>query len=199
MDNSDVVLKPQDVVVVLKLLGYGSNRPPFAQIASDLIMSQSEVHAAVKRAQAAHLLHGPELFNRPNISALEEFLIHGVKYAFPAERGGPSRGIPTCYAAEPLNKLIVPDDEPIPVWPSAEGKSRGTAFTPLYKAVPVAALRDPLLYRQLALVDALRDGRARERQLAEQELRKILRGKADGRSQSSVTPGRRKTADTSSR
>jgi len=199
MYNPPVVLKPQDVVVVLKLLGYGSNRPPFAQIASDLIMSQSEVHAAVKRAQAAHLLHGPELFNRPNISALEEFLIHGVKYAFPAERGGPSRGIPTCYAAEPLNKLIVPDDEPIPVWPYAEGKSRGIAFAPLYKAVPVAALRDPLLYRQLALVDALRDGRARERQLAEQELRKILRGKIDGRSQSSVTPGRRKTADTSSR
>ena len=69
-------------------------------------MSQSEVHAAVKRAQAARLLHGPELHDRPNISALEEFLIHGVKYVFPAERGGTTRGIPTAYAAEPLNRLI---------------------------------------------------------------------------------------------
>lgn len=103
MYNLLVILKPQDLVVALKLLGYVGSRPPFAKIAGDLVMSQSEVHAAVKRAQAAHLLHGPELFNRPNISALEEFLIHGVKYAFPAERGGPSRGIPTSYAAEPLN------------------------------------------------------------------------------------------------
>jgi hypothetical protein len=65
-------LKPQDIVVLLKLCSYGAKRPPFAQIAADLSMSQSEVHAAVKRAQAVHLLHGPELHDRPNISALEE-------------------------------------------------------------------------------------------------------------------------------
>ena len=69
-------------------------------------MSPSEVHGAVKRAQAAHLLHGPEMQNRPNLSALEEFLIHGVKYAFPAECGESTRGLPTSYAAEPLNRLI---------------------------------------------------------------------------------------------
>ena len=40
--------------------------------------------------------------------------------------------------------------------------------------VPVAALRDPMLYKYLALVDAIRDGRARERKLAEQELSKLL-------------------------
>src|SRR5712692_9528948 len=180
MYNGAVMLKPQDVVVALKLLGYAGSRPPFAQIATDLSMSPSEVHAAVKRAQAAHLLHGSELFNRPNVSALEEFLIHGIKYTFPAERGGASRGIPTGYAAEPLNRLIVPGDEPIPVWPYPKGENRGVAFAPLYRTVPVAALRDPLLYKQLALIDAIRDGRARERQLAEQELIKILRGESDG-------------------
>jgi hypothetical protein len=173
-----VILKPQDVVVVLKLLGYDSS-PPFAQVARELVMSPSEVHAAVKRAQAAHLLHGWESFNRPNVAALEEFLIHGIKYAFPAERGGPSRGIPTCYAAAPLNRIIVAGDEPIPVWPYPEGEKRGIAFKPLYKTVPIAALRDPLLYEQLSLVDAIRDGRARERRLAEQELMKILHEKAD--------------------
>ena len=99
MDKPVVVLKPQDVVVALKLLGNATNRPSFAQMAKDLVMSPSEVHAAVKRAHAAHLLHGPELANRPIVSALEEFLIHSLKYAFPAERGGPSRGIPTSYAA----------------------------------------------------------------------------------------------------
>jgi len=175
-----VVLKPQDVVVVLKLLGYDGNRPPFALIARDLAMSPSEVHAAVKRAQAAHLLHGPELSNRPNVTNIEEFLIHGIKYAFPAERGGPSRGIPTCYSAAPLNRLIAAGDEPIPVWPYAKGEKRGIAFAPLYKMSPVAALKDALLYEALALVDAIRDGRARERALAEQELIKILRKKSDG-------------------
>ena len=182
MYNPAVVLKPQDVVVVLKLLGYGSNRPSFAQMAKDLVMSPSEVHGAIKRAQAARLLHGPELSNRPIVSALEEFLIHGVKYAFPAERGGPSRGIPTSYAAEPLNRVIAPSDEPIPVWPYAKGESRGIAFAPLYKLLPMAVLRDPLLYQELALVDAIRDGRARERKLAEQELKKILHRISNGSS-----------------
>lgn len=173
-------LKPQDVVVALKFCVYGSNRPPFAQIAADLGMSASEVHGAVKRAQAAGLLHGPEMLDRPNVSAIEEFLIHGIKYVFPAERRGPSRGVPTSYAAEPLNQLIVPGDEPIPVWPHPEGKKRGIAFTPLYKTVPVAALRDPLLYKYLALVDAIRDGRARERKLAEKELSNLLRKNGHG-------------------
>jgi DNA-binding Lrp family transcriptional regulator len=180
MHNVGMVLKPQDIVVVLKLCGYGSKRPPFAQIAAALAMSSSEVHAAVKRAQAAHLLHGSEMNSRPNVSALEEFLIHGLKYAFPAEHGGPTRGIPTSYAAPPLNRLIAAGDEPIPVWPHAEGKRRGIALAPLYKTVPIAAMRDPSLCEKLALVDALRDGRTRERKLAEQELKKLLRKKAAG-------------------
>jgi hypothetical protein len=175
-----VILKPQDVVVALKLLGYDSRRPPFAEIARDLALSSSEVHAAMKRAQAAHLLHGPEMSNRPIVSALEEFLIHGIKYAFPAELGKPTRGVPTSYAAAPLNRLIAPGDEPIPVWPYGKGEKRGIAFAPLYKLVPIAALQDPVLYEQLALIDAIRDGRARERRLAEQELIKLLRRKPDG-------------------
>ena len=180
MYNWAVILKPQDIVVALKLLGYESRRPPFAEIARDLALSSSEVHAAMKRAQAAHLLHGPELSNRPIVSALEEFLIHGIKYAFPAERGKPTRGVPTSYAAAPLNRIIVAGGEPIPVWPWYKGAKRGIDFAPLYKMVPVAALRDPLLYEQLALIDAIRDGRVRERQLAEQELIKLLRRKSNG-------------------
>ena len=131
-------------------------------------MSPSEVHAAVKRAQASRLLHGPELGERPNYGAIEEFLIHGLKYAFPVERGELTRGVPTSYAAEPLRQLIAPGDEPLPVWPYPAGAQRGIAFEPLYKQAPKAALRDPVLYELLALADALRDGRARERKLAEE-------------------------------
>jgi DNA-binding Lrp family transcriptional regulator len=175
-----MALKPQDIVVILKLCGYGPNRPPFVQMAADLSMSPSEVHAALKRAQAAHLIHGPDMNSQPNFSAIEEFLVHGVKYAFPAEHGGSTRGLPTSYAAAPLNRLIAAGKEPIPVWPHPEGKKRGIALAPLYKTVPDAALRDPALYQKLALVDALRDGRVRERKLAEQELKRLLRSKLHG-------------------
>lgn len=172
-----MVLKPQDVVVVLKLLRYAGKRPPFSQIGLELSMSPSEVHAAVKRARAAHLLHGKALDDRPNLRALEEFLIHGVKYAFPPERGELSRGVPTSYAAPPLNGRISPGNDPPPVWPDADGPVRGIALAPLYHTVPEAAKRDPHLYELLALVDAIRDGRARERSIAVKELTKRLRGK----------------------
>ena len=169
-------LKPQDVVVALKLVGHGKlRRPSFAAIAAELKMSASEVHAAVKRCQAARLLGPHELGDRPNISALEEFLLHGVKYAFPAERGQPTRGLLTGYAAPPLANLIASSGDLPPVWPYAEGQSRGIAFEPLYPTVPAASLQDPFLYECLALVDALRDGRVREKQLAEKELKMRLR------------------------
>jgi hypothetical protein len=66
-------------------------------------------------------------------------------------------------------------ESPPPVWPYAEGNTRGYALAPLYRTVPEAALRDPDLYQLLALADAIRDGRARERSLAEKALEKRLR------------------------
>ena len=127
-----MVLKPQDIVVVLKLLRCEAKRPPFSHIGLELFMSPSEVHAAVQRARAAHLLHGPGLGDRPNRRAIEEFLVHGVKYAFPAERGELTRGTPTSYAAPPLKNHISPGSDPPPVWPDPEGSVRGVAFEPLY-------------------------------------------------------------------
>jgi len=62
------------------------------------------------------------------------------------------------------------------VWPYAEGAIRGEEFEPLYPSVPFAAQRDPKLYELLALVDAIRDGRARERSLAAKELESRLIG-----------------------
>jgi DNA-binding Lrp family transcriptional regulator len=173
--NSAMPLKPQDVMVVLKLLSYKGKRPPMSVIGADLGLSPSEVHAAFRRLQSARLLHGPKMQDRPNLSALEEFLLHGVKYAFPAEHGQVTRGLPTAYAAPPLKKDIASSDELPPVWPWPEGETRGIALEPLYKTAPLAALRDPVLYEFLVLVDAIRDGRARERKIAERELLNRLR------------------------
>lgn len=170
-----MALKPQDIYVVLKLVAAQSLRAPYSQLARELAMSPSEVHACVKRAQASHLLHGPALKNRPNMAALEEFLVHGLKYVFPAERGEPTRGVPTSYGADPLRGFIAADGDAIPVWPYAEGGRRGVAFAPLYKTAPMAALRDRPFYEYLVLADALRDGRVRERKIAEAELHRRLR------------------------
>jgi hypothetical protein len=165
-----VNLKPQDVVVALKLLGYPQGRPAISIVASELGLSPSEVHGAIQRLRSSRLLHGQTLKDKPNISGLEEFLVHGLKYAFPAEHSQMTRGIATSYAAEPLKSEIAPSNDLPPVWPWADGNTRGIGLEPLYKSVPHAAMRDPALYELLALVDAIRDGRARERNLAERDL-----------------------------
>jgi len=136
-----------------------------------------------KVARYAERVHHPDRLSqplarrgRPILPALKEFLLHGVRYAYPPERGALTRGMPTGYAAPPLNKVIVQPNEPPPVWPYSEGTVRGYSFSPLYSSVPAAAARDPKLYELLALVDALRDGRARERSLAAKELESRLAG-----------------------
>jgi DNA-binding Lrp family transcriptional regulator len=166
-----MALKPQDLCVLLKIVAAGALRPSYARLAVELVMSPSEVHASVKRARASGLLHAVALGDRPNLAALEEFLVHGLKYVFPAERGELTRGVATSYGASPLQELISPTGDPIPVWPYAQGHQRGFALVPLYRNAPEAALRDQDYYELLVLVDALRDGRARERRLAEEILR----------------------------
>lgn len=170
-----MILKPQDVVVLLKLVALGPEPWTYQRLAVELSMSQSETHAGVRRAVAARLMSDAKsAIGRPVRAALAEFLVHGVRYAYPPERGQLTRGMPTGYAAPPLNELIVQPDEPPPVWPYAEGSVRGYSFAPLYPSVPAAAARDLKLYELLALVDAIRDGRARERSLATKEIESRL-------------------------
>lgn len=169
-----MVLKPQDVLVVLKLLSMGQRTWSYAWLAVQLGMSPSQLHSAVKRALTAQLAvrKGDEIV--PNIRNLEEFLVHGLKYVFVPEQGEMTRGVPTVHAASPLNKYFVSTGEPPPVWPFAAGEVRGLAFSPLYGLAPRAALSDPQLYELLVLVDAIRGGRARERNVAIKELKKRL-------------------------
>ncbi|MGE0592304.1 MAG: hypothetical protein AB7G23_11365 [Vicinamibacterales bacterium] len=170
-------LLPQDVVVLAKLVSYGGERPSIAQVAGDLALSPSQVHTSLKRLARSRLVE--DRTGRPLLRPVEEFLIHGVKYAFPSQRGEATRGMATAHAAPPLNRKIVEGDLP-PVWPDAEGDVRGVTLEPLHKTVPKAARKDPVLYELLALIDALRDGRVRERQLAEKalsaQLQRLLRG-----------------------
>jgi hypothetical protein len=169
-----MILKPQDVVILAKLATLGPEPWTYQGLAVELGMSSSEVHAGVRRAVAARLMSGASAGGRPVRAALLEFLVHGVRYAYPPDRGALTAGMPTGYAAPPLKAEIVQPNEPPPVWPYAEGSVRGYSFAPLYPSVPAAAARDAKLYELLALVDAMRDGRARERNLAEKALRARL-------------------------
>ena len=168
-----MVLKPQDIVILLKIVALKGSEWSYPSLAHCLSMSVSEVHAGIKRAQQARLID-PEK-RLPLKSAFEEFLIYGVKYAFPPTRGGLVRGMPTGYAAPPLIDTIIQPNEPPPVWPFVEGTVKGQEFSPLYKSVPIAASRDDSLYELLALIDAIRDGRSREKNLAIDEIKSRLK------------------------
>ena len=169
-----MILKPQDVLVLLKLVAIEKKHWSFNTLAVELGMSPSEVHAAVRRSVSAGLALRNDDIITPNISKLREFLIHGLKFVFAPDRGGLTRGVPTRYAAAPLNELLIQSDEPPPVWPDPEGQVRGESFSPLYKSVPKAIRKDKKLYELLVLVDAIRGGSAREQEIAIKEIEKRL-------------------------
>lgn len=174
MDGNIAQMKPQDILLLLKIVGLNSESWKQLPIAVSLGMSQSEVSEAVKRSKYAGLLDskGKSVMRQ----ALMEFLEYGIKYVFPQKPGPIVRGVPTAHSAPPLNDTIVSNEAY--VWPYAKGSVRGQSILPLYASAPSAALRDPKLHELLAMVDALRVGRSRERALALEELkRRILDGK----------------------
>lgn len=166
-----MIAKSLDVVVWLKLLSSGAGKT-FAQLSSELGMSASEIHSSVRRGAVAGLLDPKS--RMPLRKPLEEYLLFGVRYAFPAKRGPITRGIPTSYAAPVLSQYFPAQDDLPPVWPDPHGSTKGYALEPLFKPITKAVGQDPQLYQLLALVDAIRDGRARERKLAEDKLRSLL-------------------------
>jgi len=172
--NRQPTLKAQDLYVLLALAAWGGKAVTYPEFAAFAGLSMSEVHGALRRAELARLLAFED--KRPSIIKpnFKEFLFHGARYAFPPARGTLLAGIPTAYAAPPLNTMIAPSADPPPVWPQAEGSTRGIALIPLYPTAPAAALRNATLYENLALFDALRSGNARERALAQKLLEERL-------------------------
>lgn len=172
--NRQWVLKPQDLAVALKLAALKGQWLPYAALGESLRMSRFEAHAAVQRLLAARLVvevAGPP---RPVISLLLQFLTYGAPYAYPPVRGEMTVGFPTAHGVSPLKEMLVATNEPLPVWPHPHGPMRGEALLPLYENLPLAAAADPAFYELLALFDALRAGRAREREMARKFLEQRL-------------------------
>ncbi len=167
-------LKPQDLLVTLKIAVNEDREFTFAELGQELSMSASEVHSASQRAEMSRLLTRDNGQLRAVRSALQEFVVHGVKYSFPALTGSTTRGMATSTSAFPLKQFFSESDIDIAVWPDSSGTDRGMSLQPLYPSVPSAARADSRLYEVLILVDALRSGAAREREIATTELMKRL-------------------------
>jgi len=173
------MLKPQDIVILLKLLARRQHLDwSQHQLATHLCLSPSVINASLARLNVSGLLNFGGEGNRyqPVVLACEELLLYSIKYFFPAQLEGYTVGIVTSYAAPIFAGLISVGKEPVPVWPSAEGNVCGLALAPLYHSVPASLILypDQAFYELLVLVDALRQGRARERNLAAKLIKERL-------------------------
>jgi hypothetical protein len=109
-----------------------------------------------------------------NRAALQDFVVHGLRFVFPAVMGPVTRGMPTGAAAPILRGRFGEVDALPMVWPDPEGEVRGVSLLPLYPTVPQASRNDPRLHDALALVDALRAGAAREREMARELFKEMI-------------------------
>src|SRR5581483_2707435 len=162
-------LRPQDVLVALKLAVSDCRGCHQQAIARELGISAGELSKSLQRLRASQLVSESEL--RTLRSPFMEFIKHGLRYVLPVKRRGITRGLPTAYAAAPLRDRIVSDGIVPPVWADPDGQVNGEAWEPLSNSAVGAAKRNERMYQGLALIDAIRGGRARERALADEYLR----------------------------
>lgn len=167
-------LRPQDILILLKLVAWSGQQWRQLDLGQELNLSQAEIANALGRLQTAGLVD--ESRRKVMRLAASEFLIHAVKYLSPPEIGARTRGVSTARSQGKLKSKLMSDAAEQLVWPDAAGNAQGMALKPIHPSVPIAARKDPELHDLLSLVDAIRVGRARERKLAESELTKRLTG-----------------------
>ena len=184
-------MKSQDVVVLLKLVSledaevqsFAPSAPaggedPYSVrgLEAALGISKTEVSDSIKRSITSGIAIKDRRSGRakPNRKQLREFIVHGLKFVFPASAGVMQRGLPTAFAAPVLSQSLHSAGSLISVWPYARGKEMGQSVEPLFKTVPEAAQKDERLYAYLALVDAIRLGNQREANLATSILKERL-------------------------
>ena len=168
-------MKSQDIVILAKIFLLKDVPWSIADLSRELIISGSEIHAGLNRLKTSGLYNS--LSKQVIHTSMEEFLIHGFSYTFPAIIGPQERGMPTAHSAPFFTDRLVASDSDIYVWPYELGTARGTTILPLYPTVPSMAEHDAGMYSFLSLLDALRVGRAREKTLAKKEIIRILRRK----------------------
>ncbi|WP_231403131.1 hypothetical protein [Hymenobacter guriensis] len=170
-------MRPQDVLVLLKILKFNDEPWLGNRVAHELSISPSEVSEVMNRCEFARLIDERRL--SVNRRTLFEFLMHGLPYVFPVRPGAYARGIPTAHSGPPLNEYLVHGSNQAEqyVWPDAEGSHWGLTVEPLYPTVVNAIRHDKELYALLSLTDALRIGRPREKSIAVDLLAELMKVK----------------------
>lgn len=163
-------MRPQDILILLKILSLEGKHFYLKDLSHELNISSSEVTESVNRSVLAGLIaEDKKTIMR---KSLYEFLIYGLARVFPQKPGAIVPGIPTAHSAPPLDKEFRSDE--FYVWRDPKGNVKGQEIEPFHRGQINAAKHDSKLYELLALSDALRVGRARERKMAEEELRKKI-------------------------
>lgn len=172
------MVKDSDVYVLSGLLAYDGSWS-YRSLAELLRVPHAVVQRALSRAEDAGLYSAPR--RKVHLPHFEEFAIHALRFLAPARLGALTRGVPAAWAAVPMNEAISSSgEEPPPIWPYAHGQVRGQAVEPLHRAAPEAVGGWSDLGEILTLLDSLRVGDARVRNVAEDLLSTRLRSVAAG-------------------
>jgi len=170
------MVKRSDIYVLSGLLAQDGDWS-YRSLADRLYVPHPVVQRALARTQDAGLYSRER--REVHVPRFEEFAIHALRFVAPAQLGGLVPGAPAAWAAEPMASAIRSSgEEPPPVWPYARGRVRGQAIEPLHPAAPEAVEGWPELSEILALLDSLRAGDARVRQVAEDLLVPLLHERA---------------------
>jgi MarR family len=165
--NQPQALEPLDLLVALKLAAGRPADDQFSvrELAASLGVPKSNIQRSMERL-AAHALVvvGPDGRRLNRLNARDLFA-HGVRWIAPAKVGKIVLGLPTAHAAPPLASQLPGDADPV-VIPLDEGPVRGRSVTPIHPSAPAAAKNDHKLHELLAIVDGIRIGGAREREVA---------------------------------
>ncbi|MCP9200794.1 hypothetical protein MKO06_12815 [Gramella sp. GC03-9] len=163
-------MRPHDIVVLLKIASKKDRSWYMKDLSYELGISGSEVSESINRSVIAGLIFQDK--KRLMMTAILDFLQYGLPYVYPQQPGALVRGVATAHSAPPLNKVIESHDAY--VWPYGNGDLRGQSIEPLHPNVPEACLKDEKFYELMSLCDVLRVGKAREKNLAIEELKMRL-------------------------
>lgn len=163
-------MRPQDVVILLKIISLGEKSWQLKDLAYQLSISASEISESLNRSYLAGLIN----YEKKNVrrQSLMEFLQYGLPYVFPQHPGAVVNGIPTAHSLPFMRNLFKSNE--VYVWPDALGKERGHTIEPFYEKQKDAVKIDETLYLLLALVDVIRVGRTREVNAAVDKLKEII-------------------------
>ena len=95
-------MRPQDIVVILKIVLKRNNAWQMKDLSYELNISLSEISESIHRSVLAGLMAADK--KTVLRQALLEFIKYGLKYVFPVKPGGIVVGLPTAHSTEILKK-----------------------------------------------------------------------------------------------